>query len=285
MDMNRDDLLLGGIADGATSPAALTDRTGLTLSSVKRGLRHLITTGHVFSPARGTYRLTTLGATVLARPEQDPPAGASRSVDRAADRPPVEPRPRVIAMGASATTTSVARPASPSSASTVARPAFVVGGVLVPADGLSHVIGAATLVGSGSKVTSLERPASPSSASTAAPRPVPVAAAPSDDRPVDDRTADDDGETTIAAEAGTIGLDTVAMWVGAFAIVAAVWKGPAVLAALREMATRTCDEDGRQAAVAPSLDARRDAMEYQPAPGMAPASALGGYRSGLGGPW
>ena len=302
MDMNRDDLLLRGLADGATSPAALTDRTGLTLSSVKRGLRHLSTTGHVFSPARGTYRLTTLGATVLARPEQDPPAAASRSVDRADDRPPVEPRPRVIAMAASAATTPVAPQSSPARSSTAARPPFVVDGVLVPDDGLSHVIGAAGLVGSGSKVTSLERtptsapravattdvvttsvarPASPPRSSTAAPRPAPIGTAPSVDRLVDDRTAHDD---TIAADAGTIGWGTVAagaLIIGAVGV--AVWKGPAVLAALGTAGTPQHDEAPRQAAVDAPLDAPLEAMEYNPPAGMASASDLIRYGSGRGG--
>jgi hypothetical protein len=207
-------------------------------------------------------------------------------------------------MAASAATTSVARPASPARASTAARPAFVVGGVLVPDDGLSHVIGAAGLVGSGSKVTSLERtptptpravattdvvttpiarPASPSSASTAAPRPAPVGTAPSADRLVDDRIAHDDGETTIAADAGTIGWGPVAktaLAIGAVGL--AVWKGPAVVAALREMATRTRDEAPRQAAVM-GLDARLGAKGYQPGLGMASAADLMRYGSGTGG--
>jgi hypothetical protein len=39
--MDRDDLILRGIADGATNPAALEARTGLTHATVWRGLHQL----------------------------------------------------------------------------------------------------------------------------------------------------------------------------------------------------------------------------------------------------
>ena len=77
-DMERDDLLLRGIAEGATSSAALAARTGLSLASVWRGLHRLIGSGHVFAPTRGAYRLTALGAQVLA-----PSAGPDPTSDPA----------------------------------------------------------------------------------------------------------------------------------------------------------------------------------------------------------
>ena len=80
--MDRDDLLLRAIADGATTSAEVADRTGITPSSVWRGLRHLVGTGHVFSPARGVYRVTALGARVLALPDREPSTTSERPRDR-----------------------------------------------------------------------------------------------------------------------------------------------------------------------------------------------------------
>ncbi len=85
--MDRDDQLLRGIADGATSPAALEERTGLTHATVWRGLHRLEESGHVFSPARSVYRLSALGQTALSLPRQEP------AMPQPADgAPDVEPR-------------------------------------------------------------------------------------------------------------------------------------------------------------------------------------------------
>ncbi len=77
--MDRDDLLLRAIAEGATTSAALAARTGLSPASVWRGLRRLIGSGHVFSPARGVYRLTASGERVLGLPGGEPPAAPGQA--------------------------------------------------------------------------------------------------------------------------------------------------------------------------------------------------------------
>jgi len=77
--MDRDDLLLRAIAEGATTSAALAARTGLSPASVWRGLRRLMGSSHVFSPARGVYRLTASGERVLALPGGEPPAAPGRA--------------------------------------------------------------------------------------------------------------------------------------------------------------------------------------------------------------
>ena len=73
-DMERDELLLRGLSDGATSTVKLAERSGLPPSTVHRGLRHLIKTGHVFSPRYSVYRLTGLGQTVAGAPGSTPAA-------------------------------------------------------------------------------------------------------------------------------------------------------------------------------------------------------------------
>ncbi len=83
--MDRDDLILRAIAEGATTSAAVAARTGLTPASVWRGLRHLSRTGHVFSPTWAVYRLTASGERVLALPAGDPSA-ASEGTEELAGR-------------------------------------------------------------------------------------------------------------------------------------------------------------------------------------------------------
>jgi hypothetical protein len=77
--MDRDDLLLRAIAEGATTSAALAARTGLSPASVWRGLRRLMGSSHVFSPTRGVYRLTASGELVLTLPGGEPPAAPGRA--------------------------------------------------------------------------------------------------------------------------------------------------------------------------------------------------------------
>ncbi|MBF6607084.1 MAG: hypothetical protein IVW53_16110 [Chloroflexi bacterium] len=279
----RDELILRALADGATRTVEVAARSGLPRETVRRGLLHLIKAGHVYSPEYSSYHLSALGQTV---------ADGLRSTagQPAARRPARPPQParqaddglsHVIGPGSqagsgskvttptSAATTPVAPQSSPARSSTAARPPFVVGGVLVPDDGFSHVIdGSLPLPTSAPRAiattdvvtTSVARPASRPRSSTAAPRPAPIGTAPSVDRLVDDRTAHDDAETTIAADAGTIDLGTVAagaLVIGAVGL--AVWKGPAIAAALGTAGTAQRDEAPRQAAVIPGLDARRGA--------------------------
>lgn len=87
--MERDDLLLRAIAEGATSSAALAERTGLSPASVWRGLRRLMASEYVFSPTRGIYRLTASGERVLAPHGGDPAAAVGRIPSDAGLEPPV----------------------------------------------------------------------------------------------------------------------------------------------------------------------------------------------------
>ncbi len=95
-DMDRDDRLLRAIAEGATSSAALAERTGLSPASVWRGLHRLSGSGYVFSPTRGVYRLTAVGARVLAPsgapdPSSDPAVQESPAGTFVAARAPALP--------------------------------------------------------------------------------------------------------------------------------------------------------------------------------------------------
>ena len=87
--MERDDLLLHALAEGATGSAALAARTGLSPASVWRGLRHLMDTGHVFSGTRGVYRLTPLGEAVLAALSGTGGAGPARMTHETGPGSPV----------------------------------------------------------------------------------------------------------------------------------------------------------------------------------------------------
>jgi predicted transcriptional regulator len=64
--MTRDELLLTALARGENSTVALANETGLGERTCRYGLRHLIGAGYVWSPARGTYRLTARGRTIAA---------------------------------------------------------------------------------------------------------------------------------------------------------------------------------------------------------------------------
>ena len=66
--MERDDEILRALTDGPAGSAELAERTGLSLSAVKRGLRHLVEVDYVFAPVRGTYRLTSRGRAVSPAP-------------------------------------------------------------------------------------------------------------------------------------------------------------------------------------------------------------------------
>ena len=80
--MTRDELLLAALATGAVSTADLVRATGLNGPACRRGLRHLIDEGYVWSPERGRWRLTDSGRTIAA----EPPALASAGDHSAADR-------------------------------------------------------------------------------------------------------------------------------------------------------------------------------------------------------
>jgi hypothetical protein len=84
--MYRDDLILQGIAAGATSTATLAEHTGISTASVWRGLRRLMGSSHVFSPARGVYRLTDSGAALLGLPD-GVPAAPEQSAEATHDQP------------------------------------------------------------------------------------------------------------------------------------------------------------------------------------------------------
>jgi len=89
--MYRDDLILQGIAAGASSTATLAEMTGISTASVWRGLCRLRQAGQVFSPVRGAYRLTPSGAALLVLPDRVPPAALEPSADPADDQPLVTP--------------------------------------------------------------------------------------------------------------------------------------------------------------------------------------------------
>jgi biotin operon repressor len=93
------DLILQGIAAGATSTATLAEHTGISTASVWRGLCRLKQSGQVFSPIRGVYRLTPSGAALLVLPDRVPPAALEPSAGGADDKPLVEPGPLVTAGG------------------------------------------------------------------------------------------------------------------------------------------------------------------------------------------
>jgi biotin operon repressor len=97
--MYRDDLILQGIAAGASSTATLAEMTGISTASVWRGLYRLRQSGQVFSPVRGVYRLTPSGAALLVLPDPVPPAALEPSTLAADDEPLVEPGPLVTAAG------------------------------------------------------------------------------------------------------------------------------------------------------------------------------------------
>ena len=85
--MTRDELLLAALAAGAVSTADLVQATGLNEPTCRRGLRHLIDEGYVWSPERGRWRLTDSGRTIAA----EPPALASAGT---AEPPPTATRDR-----------------------------------------------------------------------------------------------------------------------------------------------------------------------------------------------
>lgn len=86
--MARDDDILRGLTDGPAGSAELAARTGLSLSSVKRGLRHLISADYVFAPEWGTYRLTSRGRAVC--PELVPAAPRARAAQAQATPRPLD---------------------------------------------------------------------------------------------------------------------------------------------------------------------------------------------------
>ena len=73
---SRNDAILAGLAGGPLSTAELVERTGMIERRVERGLRQLVGADYVFSPVRGTYRLTARGRAVLPSPPESPPAPA-----------------------------------------------------------------------------------------------------------------------------------------------------------------------------------------------------------------
>jgi DNA-binding IclR family transcriptional regulator len=82
--MTRDELLLTVLTEGDASTDTLSRRTGLGERTCRYGLRHLITEGYAWSPARGTYRLTGRGRTIAAEFGPLPPvAGAMTSTNSA----------------------------------------------------------------------------------------------------------------------------------------------------------------------------------------------------------
>jgi hypothetical protein len=72
--MTRDEMLLTGLAEGEGSTADLMLFSGLPERTVRRGLRRLIGSGHVFSPIRGSYGLTSVGNAVVEELSPSEPA-------------------------------------------------------------------------------------------------------------------------------------------------------------------------------------------------------------------
>ncbi|MBF6606817.1 MAG: hypothetical protein IVW53_14710 [Chloroflexi bacterium] len=276
--MDTDALVLQALADGAASAAAIAAATGLGERRCYRSLDRQKVLGRVWSPVYGSYQLTRSGRDLVA--------------DLATPR-------REAAIVA---TTRPARTFSDKLWWTLPD------GTKVPDDGLSHVIGPRPLVEPGSMVATertntplvasagrpqveptkpVGQPSAPRSST--APWPAPMGDATSDNRRLFGRTAHDDGEMTMAAEAGTIGRGTVAAWALVIGGVgAAHWKGQAVVEAVVAAA-----EKGQ--AVLAALGAARTATSeaprekgFQPAPGMASTAEMGygsdlmGYRSGMG---
>lgn len=93
--MYRDDLIIQGLAAGATSTATLAKRSGLSTASVGRGLQRLMMSGRVFSPLRGVYRLTASGQALLGQPDQERPALPEPSAETASDQSLLKPEPLV----------------------------------------------------------------------------------------------------------------------------------------------------------------------------------------------
>ena len=92
--MDRDDQILHGLAKGATSTATLAASTGLSGSSVGRGLRRLIECGQVFSPVRGRYRLTAAGEALLGPADGEPAGTLEHSAETMDDQGPDVPESR-----------------------------------------------------------------------------------------------------------------------------------------------------------------------------------------------
>lgn len=67
-EMTRDEILLNCLTEGEGSTVDLVVAAGLPERTVRRGLRPLIGSGHVFSPERGRYRLTAQALGALGYP-------------------------------------------------------------------------------------------------------------------------------------------------------------------------------------------------------------------------
>ena len=86
----RDDAILATLAAGPLPMADLVEQTAMIERRIERGLRRLVAADYVFSPLRGTYRLTPRGRAVCPEP------GATAGGDG-----PAASRPRRTAAAAS----------------------------------------------------------------------------------------------------------------------------------------------------------------------------------------
>ena len=155
--MYRDDLILGGLAGGATSTATLAEYTAMSTASVWRGLSRLIESGHVFSPLRGVYRLSATGEALLGRPDGEPPAAPEQAATGADDQPLVEPGP-LVTPGSSGSgpagrhdapehDEAAVAPASVALAHRFGRRALVLGGVGIAVGGVAVAVGVGIALG------------------------------------------------------------------------------------------------------------------------------------------
>lgn len=64
-ELTRDEAVLHTLTGGPMSTAGLVERLQIPERSVRRRLQRLIRDGYVFSPRRGTYRITAAGLRVI----------------------------------------------------------------------------------------------------------------------------------------------------------------------------------------------------------------------------
>jgi predicted transcriptional regulator len=67
MRLSADERILLRLCDGPATTAWLEAAVGMPTRSIRRRLRRLIRDGYVFSPARGSYRLTMAGRRAVER--------------------------------------------------------------------------------------------------------------------------------------------------------------------------------------------------------------------------
>ena len=93
--MTRDELLLTALLGGDASTVVLAGAAGRSERAARYGLTHLVTTGLVWSPERGRWRLTEAGRAIAATVHQPPAVPAETHAPDAAEAASAAPQPAV----------------------------------------------------------------------------------------------------------------------------------------------------------------------------------------------